>query len=238
MFGVVLNGSELLLHRPSRTFSMFLLIAVTAPGHCATNETLTASVGDCVALPCKIPHDSSQENPSFRWRHDSGTICEINGDEVEIQAFEGRAEVSKEKLAGGDCSLILLNVTESNSGNYGFFKVGKKKEEKLLHKYLLVIPKDPTEGLTTAHQDLLQQNIGTSSAPDGQHSSGGIIAGSVVGVAIVAIVAIVVIVVILAVLGIRIYLRKCKTGRTPGGADDDQDNGASIPLNDSGTPQN
>ncbi|KAL7858852.1 hypothetical protein AOLI_G00189540 [Acnodon oligacanthus] len=220
------------LRMPSRTFPVFLLIAVTCPGHYAATETVSASAGERVALPCEMPNDLTLEEPLFWWRSGIGVICELTGENVTIyEAFKGRAEVSEEKLKDGDCSLILYNVNESDSGQYRFYKVGRK-EELLLHVDLLVKAEDPTQSLTTAHKpdNLLQQTSSSSSAPDGQHISGWKIAGSVGGV--------VVLVVVVAVLGIIICLWKRKKERTQGGADNDRDNDASLPLNNSGNPQN
>ncbi|XP_017541143.1 uncharacterized protein LOC108413238 [Pygocentrus nattereri] len=209
---------------PSRTFSMFLLIAVTCPGHSTAAETVKASTGERVALPCKMPNDLIPKEPFFLWSNGIERICDLTTEKVTIyEAFEGRADVSEEKLKDGDCSLVLYNVNESDSGKYGFYKVGHK-EELLLHVDLLVKAKDPTQSLTTARppENQLQQTSGTSSAPDGQHTSHRIITGSVIGAAVV---------IDAVLLGICIYLCKRKKGRTPGGAGSNLDNRASIPLN-------
>ncbi|XP_036433830.1 uncharacterized protein LOC118812808 isoform X2 [Colossoma macropomum] len=220
----------------SRTFSIFLLFAVTCPGHCTATETVTASAGECVALPCKMPNDLILKKPLFWWRNGIGVICELTTEKVEIyEAFKGRAEVSEEKLKDGDCSLVLYNVTESDSGKYGFYEVGQKQEP-LLHMDLFVKAKEPTQSLTTARnpENLLQQTSSTSSAPDGQHTSDWkTIAGSVVvGVVIVA---------VLGILGIIFCLCKRKKGRTLTKANrskDDPHLSESIQLNNSENPQN
>ncbi|XP_034401589.1 uncharacterized protein lgals17 isoform X2 [Cyclopterus lumpus] len=87
--------------------------------------SVTCQVGSRAVLPCswKKLLDAAPPACHVQWAS-VDTVFELRGDQRwEAEEFQGRVEVPKEQLGGGDCSLVISDVQIGDTGSYESFMV-------------------------------------------------------------------------------------------------------------------
>ncbi|KAF5897265.1 ATP-binding cassette sub-family G member 2-like, partial [Clarias magur] len=80
--------------------------------------SVSGAVGSTAVLPCELWSVFFQI-PYVRWLIESETVFERVGEETyEGEGYEGRVDVPKEELNKRNCSLVLRNLTLTDSGIY------------------------------------------------------------------------------------------------------------------------
>ncbi|XP_031158118.1 galectin 17 isoform X1 [Sander lucioperca] len=90
--------------------------------------TVTSLVGNQAVLPCSWKQRLGAQAPPaschIQWATPDDTVFEQRGEQKwQAEEFEGRVEVSEEKLGSGDCSLIISDVQIGDTGRYESFMV-------------------------------------------------------------------------------------------------------------------
>ncbi|XP_059206086.1 LOW QUALITY PROTEIN: galectin 17 [Centropristis striata] len=89
--------------------------------------SVSYKVGNQAVLPCSWLQRLGREAPPschVQWATPSDTVFELRGDqEWQAEEFEGRAEVPRDRLGSGDCSLIITDVQVGDTGRYESFMV-------------------------------------------------------------------------------------------------------------------
>ncbi|XP_047675896.1 uncharacterized protein LOC113651470 isoform X2 [Tachysurus fulvidraco] len=78
----------------------------------------SAPVGSTAVLPCDW-RNLSNKTPYVKWFIDSETVFERKGkDSYEGEGYEGRVDVPEDELLKGNCSLVMKNISVSDTGIY------------------------------------------------------------------------------------------------------------------------
>ncbi|XP_078123686.1 galectin 17 isoform X2 [Sander vitreus] len=90
--------------------------------------SVTSLVGNRAVLPCSWKQRLGAQAPAascyIQWATPDDTVFEQRGEQKwQAEEFEGRVEVSEEKLGSGDCSLIISDVQIGDTGRYESFMV-------------------------------------------------------------------------------------------------------------------
>ncbi|XP_060743246.1 uncharacterized protein LOC132857247 [Tachysurus vachellii] len=79
---------------------------------------ISAPVGSTVVLPCDWSH-LSFKTPHVKWFIDSETVFERKGKEInQSERYEGRVDVPEDELLKGNCSLVMKNISVSDTRIY------------------------------------------------------------------------------------------------------------------------
>ncbi|XP_076023685.1 galectin 17 [Genypterus blacodes] len=120
----------------------FLLLLLGLPlGSSADSLTppvsLALTVGEQAVLPCSWTSRVNQATPPtchVQWDNRMATVYEQSGEQSwQAAEFEGRANVSGERLRSGDCSLTIRDVQIIDTGMYRSFMVldGQKNKRRV-----------------------------------------------------------------------------------------------------------
>ncbi|KAM9431933.1 butyrophilin subfamily 3 member A2-like isoform 2-T3 [Clarias gariepinus] len=84
---------------------------------------VSGPVGSTAVLPCNMTCEDT-ETPYIRWNIKSETVFEgQNGAKYEGEGYEGRVDVPVEELRKGNCSLVLHNLTFTDTGDYTSYHI-------------------------------------------------------------------------------------------------------------------
>ncbi|KAJ4927965.1 hypothetical protein JOQ06_015765 [Pogonophryne albipinna] len=97
----------------------FSLSSATSP------LSVTFKVGNQAVLPCSWKQRLGEVAPStcyIQWTSPADTVFELQGEKKwQADEFQGRMEVTEEKLKSGDCSLVISDVQIGDTGRYESF---------------------------------------------------------------------------------------------------------------------
>ncbi|XP_047675951.1 uncharacterized protein LOC125145770 [Tachysurus fulvidraco] len=103
---------------------------------------ISAPVGSTVVLPCDWSH-LSIKTPYVQWFIDSETVFERKGkDSYPGKGYEGRVDVPEDELLKGNCSLVMKNISVSDTGIYSSsMLITDTQESVLVQKVKLTVGK-------------------------------------------------------------------------------------------------
>ncbi|KAF7702609.1 hypothetical protein HF521_001892 [Silurus meridionalis] len=126
------------------TFFLYIcvfIIAVDSP----PTDPLIVAVGDTAIIPCKLS-DVSSQRPYIKWHVGSQTVFEGDTEtSTTSKSYEGRADVPRESLRNGNCSLVLKNVQLSDKDEYKCYVVTAIYERKLISRVNLSVKEKSDE---------------------------------------------------------------------------------------------
>ncbi|KAM9497199.1 uncharacterized protein Hap1MRO34_003368 [Clarias gariepinus] len=130
--------------------------------------SVSGPVGSTAVLPCQLTSVDT-DRPYIRWNK-SETVFEREGvDSYQCEGYEGRADVPVEELRKGNCSLVLHNLTFTDTGVYTSYQTVRhtKRSVRVRRGTVLI----NSVNLSVYVPPLKETDVGISAAPTGESVS-------------------------------------------------------------------
>ncbi|KAM9496497.1 uncharacterized protein Hap1MRO34_026424 [Clarias gariepinus] len=131
--------------------------------------SVSGPVGSTAVLPCELLSVDT-DIPYIRWRIESQTVFEREGvDSYPAGGYEGRVDVPVEELRKGNCSLVLHNLTFTDTGVYTSYQTVRhtKRSVRVRRGTVLI----NSVNLSVYVPPLKETDVGISAAPTGESVS-------------------------------------------------------------------
>ncbi|XP_047670006.1 uncharacterized protein LOC113662745 isoform X2 [Tachysurus fulvidraco] len=123
---------------------------------------ISAPVGSTVVLPCDWSH-LSIKTPYVKWFIDSETVFKRKGkDSYQCEGYEGRVNVPENELLKGNCSLVMKNISVSDTGIYSSSMIKDTQESVLVQKVKLSVEDSVNERDSSSEDSDSQQPGGNN----------------------------------------------------------------------------
>ncbi|KAF5879987.1 antigen like protein, partial [Clarias magur] len=125
--------------------------------------SVSGPVGSTAVLPCELTSVDT-DTLYIRWNTESEIVFERqNGVKYEAGGYEGRVDVPVEELRKGNCSLVLHNLTPTDTGVYSSYQTVRhtKRSGRVRRGTVLI----NSVNLSVYVPPLKETDVGISAAP-------------------------------------------------------------------------